>query len=252
MNNLDFPAGSYEEFIEILKSKPELAPLIDGQVMQGLNIFQNLALEYALNRVERARQEGYLSTALNRSSILALSEDRQYIPRKATASKGLMRIINKTGHMVGLPVNTQAVTTSQVSYLTDDAVEVPANGEAVIAVSQIRPDSATFTVTEEKPFAEFMLDSAISKNIASLRVYVDMGQGFVEWEKSVMFRNTSEQSRVYDEIYSHTDQVGVRFGNGEYGVIPPHNSIIRVDMMLTEGFTELMPNQKLMPVDPTV
>lgn len=248
MSNLDFPAGSYEEFIEILKTKPSLAPLVDGQVMEGLNIFQNLALEYGLSRIERARQEGYLSTSLNRSSILALSEDRLYVPRKATPSNGPLKIENKSGKVMGIPANTQLVTSSQVYYMTGDAVEIPANGEAYVTIRQLKPESISFDVPEEVPFLEFLLDRQLSKNIAELNVFVDMGLGFVEWQQAVMFRNTNEQSRVFDEFYSHTDQVGIRFGNGIYGVMPPHGSTVRVDVMLTEGFTELMPNQKMLPV----
>ena len=92
MSNLDNKAEARASFTDIIRKKPVLEPLADSQVMQGVNTFQNLALEYALHKLERARQEGYLSTAYNRSSILALAEDRQYSPRKAAPSRGQIRI----------------------------------------------------------------------------------------------------------------------------------------------------------------
>ena len=88
-----------------------------------------------------------------------------------------------------------------------------------------------------------------SGKLVDIGVFVDENRSgqFVLWEKSVQFRNTTGKSQVYDEFYSHTDQSGIRFGNGIYGKIPATNARIRVDVKLTLGNSELMPDQRLYP-----
>lgn len=250
MRNRDNRRLPYHQFLDIIESKSSLQPLADSQVMDGINTFLNLALEYSLHRVERARQDSYLTTALNRSSILALSEDRQYVPRKSAPSSGSFKVVNSLGDIQSVPANTLLVSEGQIYYMTGDAVMVFPNNRANGQLKQLRPETVEFRVTEERPFLEFELDKSLSRSIAQMTVYVDMGQGFVEWEKSVRFRNTDSYSLAYDEFYSHTDQVGIRFGNGIFGKIPAPGSRVRVDLMLTEGDTKLMPNQPLYPIEP--
>ena len=60
--------------------------------------------------------------------------------------------------------------------------------------------------------------------------------------------NTAE-SHVYDEFYHFTDQIGIRFGNGDFGKILPQGTKVRVELVLTEGDTILLEKQSLWPVE---
>lgn len=243
-------AAARESFTDLIRKKPNLEALADSQVMQGLNTFQGLALEYALHKLERAQQEGYLSTAYNRSSILALAEDRQYLPRKPTPSKGQLKVENKGSTLIGTPAHFALVSEDQRYYITDDAVSVVAGGSSLVGLTQVRKHTIDFVVEKEQPFLEFELGRSISKNIHKFRVFVDIGSGFEEWKPSVRFRNARD-SKVFDEFYSHTDQVGIRFGNNVFGLIPKKDSKIKVELWLTDADTKLMPNQTLTAIDTT-
>jgi len=70
-----------------------------------------------------------------------------------------------------------------------------------------------------------------------------------EWTAARRFVNTNEESRVYDEHYRFTDQLGIRFGNGIYGKIPALHSQVKVELSLTDGDTTLLPNQPLAILD---
>ncbi|WFQ78113.1 hypothetical protein PXH59_00250 (plasmid) [Xenorhabdus sp. SF857] len=248
MNNLENKAEAIASFSDIVRKKPTLEALADSQVLQGINTFQNLALEYALHKLERANQEGYLSTAYNRSSILALAEDRQYLPRKATPSRGKIRIINKINQQYSTTSYYPIVSEDQVYYMINESFLVPANSEILVDGCQIKRQELHFVVEKEQPFLEFEFGRGISTNLHKFRVFVDMGSGYEEWQSTTRFRNSSME-KVFDEFYSHTDQVGVRFGNNIFGLIPTKNSKIKIEVWLTDGDTKLMPNQTLTPVN---
>lgn len=144
MSNLDNKAEARASFTDIIRKKPVLEPLADSQVMQGINTFQNLALEYAVHKLERASQEGYLSTAYNRGSILALAEDRQYLPRKAAPSRGQIRILNKQNRDRSVMAYFPIVSEDQVYYMVNESVRVAAGGEVVVDGCQVKRHELSF------------------------------------------------------------------------------------------------------------
>lgn len=238
-------------FTDILKTKPSLEPLADSQVMQGVNIFQGLALEFALNKLERARQEGYSSTALNRGSILALAEGKQYIPRKPLPSRGPISIENKSEYPSGLPAHYPLISENQVHYMLVDAVAIDSHTTKITDVIQVEKLSLYFTIEQEKPFIEFLFGREISRQTHQFNVFVDQGDGYYkEWVIAPRFRNVNGRDAVFDEFYSHTDQIGIRFGNNIFGLIPKANSKVKVDLWLTKADIKLMPKQPLTPLYP--
>lgn len=249
MNNIDNKPDAYAAFIDIIRNKKTIEPLADSQVLSGINTFQNLAIEHALHKLERAQQEGYLSTAYKRSSLLALAEDRQYLPRKAAPSYGQIRIRNKSDRARSVMSDLPLASDDQVFYIIDESVRVDVGEEVVISGKQLKKEEKTFFIDDELPFIEFELGRQSSVNLHSFNVFVDSGSGFQPWYRTNRFRNASESQNVFDEFYSHTDQVGIRFGNNVFGKIPPSGSEVRVEMWLTQGDVKLMPNQPLTPAE---
>jgi len=62
-------------------------------------------------------------------------------------------------------------------------------------------------------------------------------------------KNAESDSRVYDEFYAHTEQVGIRFGNGMFGRIPTIDTEIRLDVFETKGDIFLSNGQELFPTN---
>lgn len=249
MNYLESKEQARAEFIELVRKRKALAPLADSQLMLALNTFQNLAIEAANRRIDRTRQDSFLSTALNRSSVLALAEDRLYTPRKPVASRGKIAIHNKSDTDHGLPEFMVLVDERQMSYTIPDPLTVKAGEQVDVPAIQIVSESLEFIIDEEKPLYEILLPRELSPRVSEYSVFVDSGEGWEEWEYRAMFRNASEHDPIYDEFYAASEQIGIRFGNGLFGRIPPKNAPVLVLMWITEGETTLMPGQQLLPLE---
>ena len=249
MNYLESKEQARAEFIELVRQRSALAPLADSQLMQAMNAFQNLAVEAAIRKVERTRQELYLTTAVNRSSVLALAEDRLYNPRKPSPSRGRVVIQNKSDSDHGLPEFMTLVDERQVPYTLPEPVTITAGETVEVDSLQIISESLEFIVEDEKPLYEILLPRDLSPRVSEFSVFVDSGDGWEEWEYRAMFRNASEEDTIYDEFYSASERIGIRFGNGLFGRIPPKNAPVMVLMWITEGETTLMPGQQLLPLE---
>ncbi|MDX5979547.1 hypothetical protein [Vreelandella alkaliphila] len=232
---------AHDEFKRILTSLPGYERLTDSQIVEGISLFQSWSLRQANWRAERAHQEGFLSTASNRSSVLAHSEGRQYVPRKPTPSRGSVALTNKGSKPVSFPAGSTFLGANQLPYqLTDDAV-VPAGAVAIFEVCQWEDARYSFTVEETRPFYEITLDRSDSVQVGQLEVRVS---GEV-WKMHPRLMNTNGTSRAYDEFYSPLDEIGIRFGNGTFGRMPKGGDSVVIYAKVTRGETELLAGQEL-------
>lgn len=62
-------------------------------------------------------------------------------------------------------------------------------------------------------------------------------------------RLAGSKSQVYVEFYKPSEQLGVRFGDGLIGQIPPEGSTITLKVWCTNGDITLVAGQNLTPVD---
>lgn len=232
---------AFDEFKRILTGLPGYERLTDSQIIEGMSLFQSWALRQANWRTERAHQEGFLSTAINRASVLAHAEGKQYTPRKPTPSRGKAVFLNSAAVPVSIPAGTTWLASNQLTYQTTDDLVVPAGSSATIEVTQTENERYTFTVSEEKPFYEITLERDASARVAEMRVRVDGAY----WTHKPRLMNTHGNEGAYDEFYTALDELGVRFGNGIFGAMPPGGARVVVETKETRGETELLPGQEL-------
>ena len=229
------------EFKRILVNSEGYQHLEESQIVASISLFQSWALRQANWRTERAYQEAFLSTALHRASVLAHAEGRQYVPRKPTPSRGMVRFTNTGPNPVHLPEGTRFIGGNQLHYQVTDNVSVPAAGFIDAEVRQTEPLHMTFTVDGAKPFYEIVLDRALSARLSSFRLSIDG----VPWVMQPRLMNTATNALIYDEFYTTLDEAGIRFGNGTFGLIPEDGSTVLIEGFLTDGHTELLPNQDM-------
>lgn len=243
-----------EKFKELISQSPSWAPLAESQFVEHLALWLDWALEDALFKIERVYQEAFADTALNRSSILAHGEGIDYLPRKPVPPAGEVEFSNLSGEPVSLERGRQFLSAAQDVYMLDEAVTVPAGGKASAPVSQRRMETYVHEVAETRKFYEILFDRETSAQVVSYEVWLDEqdGNGFRQWKYDRLLTNAWPESMVYDEYYHYTDQIGIRFGNGEFGRIPPAGSVVRIEAMLSDGDTVLLQNQELYPVDEMV
>ena len=238
-----------EKFKEIIGTKEGWQYLKDSQFVNHLSVFMSWALRASQYGSERAMQEQFLSTALNQSSIMAHAEDRGYIPRKATPSTGIVTIKNTGKNAVSIPEGQMFKSNYGIDYRMAIPDTIVPGAVAYANVSQLSQQVILHDVTAEKPYYEILFDAALTSSISQIDVSVDLhdGAGYLSWQIARLFQNTLPVSTVYDEFYTHTGQIGIRFGNGDYGSIIPLGASIKIVLWLTAGPTVLQAGMSLAP-----
>jgi len=139
-------------FKEILSSKEGWQILKDSQFVSHLATFMAWALKSAQYDSERALQEFFLSTALNRSSISARAEDKGYLPRLPVPSSGGIRIKNSGVNQVEIPALQTFQSNKGIPYLIKYPVVIPSGGTFDTTVYQLSIVTIVRTVSEVTPF----------------------------------------------------------------------------------------------------
>lgn len=233
-----------------LAEMPSWKDLKGSQFVKHLAIFMEWAMEDAALKVERARHEAFIDTALNRSSILAHGEGMEFMPRKPVPASGKVQITNQGDYPFTIVRESEFMSDSQILFTLIETVVVEPGNTVIASVEQRNVETHDFIISETKEFYEILFNRDISKKIVSFRVYVaEDGENFEEWKYDRLLTNSWPDSLVYDEFYHFTDQVGIRFGNGNFGKIPAAGSKVRVDAILTEGDFTLLERQNLWPIE---
>lgn len=239
-----------DKFKNELAEMPSWKDLTGSQFVKHLAVFIAWAIEDAAFKVERARHEAFIDTALNRSSILAHGEGMEFMPRKPIPATGKAKITNQGDYSFTLLRESEFMSDSQVIFTLTETVVVEPGKSVIASMSQRSKESLDFVVTETKPFYEILIGRDISPNVVELKVFVaEGGENFKEWKYDRLLTNSYPDSLVFDEFYHFTDQIGIRFGNGDFGKIIPAGSKVRIDVILTEGDFVLLERQSLWPVD---
>lgn len=239
------PSEALEKFQQILSSKPSWSKLQDSQIIEHLALFTSWQYRALLWRNERNRQEAYLSTALNRSSVLAGAQDAGYTPRLATPSKGQAVFTNKSSSSVVVPAGSVWILPNTMPIQVINNTPIYPAQYAIADIRQAQQKTILATVDVTKPFYEILISKDLTPFIHVLSVMVDTGNGFELWDSAPRLMNTTSNSMVYDVFYTALDQIGIRFGDGTFGMIPPLNSSVKIELTLTEGNVEIAQGQKL-------
>ncbi|EPT8338465.1 hypothetical protein ASU80_20480 [Enterobacter hormaechei subsp. xiangfangensis] len=239
-----------DQFNALLKKDSWWSKYADSQFVAMIALFVGQMVYRCWQYATRALQEGFISTALKRSSILAAAEDRGYVGRRIAPSTGMVSITNLTAERLQLPIYSTFESEDLVPVLLTDAVDLAAGETKSVSASQLEVYSVEKTVDAAEPFFTVMLSKEMTAKCHSIDVYVTEPDGTSEqWEKSFMFRNANNTSNVYTEFYKPTEQIGIRFGDGSTGRIPPTGSVISLDVWCTQGQVTIVEGQKLIPVD---
>lgn len=234
----------------LLAEMPSWKGLSGSQFVKQLSIFMGWAMEDAAFKIERAMQEGFIDSALNRSSILAHGEGMEYMPRKPVPARGRIAFSNQGKFPFTIVREREFMSDARMVFTLTDTITVPAGGCVAAPVEQRSRQELEFVVDERKPFYELLMGRDISPRIVSFKVFVaEDGQTFKEWIYDRLLTNSYPDSLVFDEFYHFTDQIGIRFGNGDFGKMPEAGAVVRVELVETEGDIVLLEKQSLYPVD---
>lgn len=239
-----------QEAFENITSKMSWWQRFTGsQFARGIALFVGQVMYVVIQAAEKALGEAFLSSATKRSSILALAEDRGYMGRRVTPSFGKVEITNKTNRQLHLPVNSHYISQNQLIYLVKEPLTLDAGEVRISEAWQFELVEISVPVKSEQQYFTVLLPQDITARTSKIDVYLDEGGHRRLWDKSFMFRGANSDSRVYTEYYRPTEQIGIRFGNGINGKIPPAGSTVTLHVWCTDGDTMLLDGQTLTPID---
>ncbi|PLR30230.1 bleomycin hydrolase, partial [Chimaeribacter californicus] len=238
-----------EKFNTLLEENSYWSQFAGSQFVTMLVTFIAQMVYRCQQFADAALSEGFISTATKRSSILAAAEDRGYVGSRVDPSSGTAIITNLTDKVLTVPQYTSLLSDDQYPYLTMDVVKVPANGTAAVTVKQLEIVEVSTTITEATEFQQVLLSRALTEVCYKVDVMVTIDGSISTWKKSTMFRLATSSSRVYVEFYKPTEQLGIRFGDGTIGMMPPAGSTITLRVWCSSGDVTLLAGQTLTPSD---
>lgn len=235
-------------FNQIIADSAWWSRLKDSQFVTYLVTFVAQIFFRAEQVSARRLQEAHLSRAQRYPSVLAHSESRGYVARKRIPLKKVVGITNDTGVDKYLPALSKIYSaSSDLHFVNETPINIKADGkEYELELIQAQIQVVEFKVTEEKSFQEYLLPVQLSDKLSNINVKVTDPSGKEgQWRQSYKFRNTNASSHAYVEIYTQTEQLGVRFGNGVSGKVPELGSTVTLTCYVSDGFVELADGVKL-------
>jgi hypothetical protein len=233
----------------LLEADTYWSKFIGSQFVSMLETFIYQIVYRCMQYADSALAEGFISTATRRASILAGSEDKGYAGTRLDPSTGKATFTNTTDDTVAIAANSTFISDDQYPYINTATLTIPANSSVTGEVSQLEIVELSTTVTAATQFQELLLSKDITELCHKIQVSVTEDSTTTVWTKSNMFRLATSDSEVYVEFYKATDQLGIRFGDGTIGKIPPAGSTITVKVWCTNGDTTLVADQTLTPCD---
>ena len=214
--------------------------------------------------IDRAANEAYLPTAIQRASILKLARALNYNPSGFTQSTVTLTASNSTATEVTIPSGTQlSVTvpngdksTVKILFTVDDTTEVPAkaggvNGTVEFSVScgeDVSLRSANLAVSETDIDGEYLTTSSTgfanqSYNLkvgnpvdSSIEILVEDNQVFIPWKRVEHLYDYGPSAAVYTVLINADNSATITFGDGISGAVPTQGAEIKAQYaVLSEG-----------------
>lgn len=235
-----------EKLNEKINSNTWWSRFVNSQFIQMMAVLGAQVIYIAQTYASRALTEGFISTATRRASILAAAEDRGYVGSFVEASEGTVSIKNNSTNAILLPAGAELLTSDQTPLALVSSIEIPAGGTLTgVTVKQHEAVSVTFDVGAETAFLTLLLTRDVTAEVSALSVFVVDGESEEEWTRNPLFRMSRSTSKHYALVYKPTEQLGIRFGDGSMGMMPPASSQVRIDIMASLGDFTLAQGQSL-------
>ncbi|EAT3775306.1 baseplate J/gp47 family protein [Klebsiella pneumoniae] len=249
-NQTPTKASVQAEFEALVENDSFWSRFVGSQFVSMLALFITQIIYRCYQYADAALAEGFISTATRRSSILAAAETNGYVGSKPSPSTGPVEITaSSPGAPGSIPQYTTFISDDQYPYMTMSECKFTEDGKATVEVAQLEIQELTYTVTAAKPFLEVVISKELTAVCHKMEVFVKIDGTNTLWQPSTMFRLANNNSEIYVEFYKPSEQLGVRFGDGQIGKIPPEGATITLRIWCTNGDITLVAGQTLTPVD---
>ena len=186
--------------------------------------------------VDRSANEGFIATATQRSSVLAIAQMLGYTPSPGTPSTVTLTFSNSTGSPVTLPALTQVATTTtvngistQIIFETDSSVTIGANSTANVSATQGQTIAYEYVGDSDGTANQVfslsknpLISNTTSVIVGSLVGGVPTGTIYTEVPYLI---DAGYNDPSYTVSTDANNISYINFGDGVSGRIPPINSI---------------------------
>lgn len=201
--------------------------------------------------IDRVANESFISTAVQRASVLSLAQMIDYRPTGLAAASATLTFTASAeiGSSVTVPAGTRVSTVPDVGrdpviFETDDEVVVPIGGNAQVTASegQTRTEDSVSPVgvsngSSDQVFSLYYTDIIDDTLSVSIDEDGDGPQSAVQWQHIDHLIDASAEDRVYS---TQTDENGVTyllFGDDVNGRIPTQGAVITATYRVGLGTT---------------
>jgi hypothetical protein len=186
--------------------------------------------------IDRAANEGFISTATQKSSVLSIANLLGYTPSNATPAKVDLTLTNNTLSSITVPAGAQVATTTtvngintQIIFETNFDVIVPANASAISSATQGQTISYEYlgdsngTANQSKALAKSpLIYSTSSVIVGSLVGGIPVGVTYTEIPYII---DAGYNDPSYAVTTDENDISYITFGDGVSGRIPATTGI---------------------------
>lgn len=183
---------------------------------------------------DRIQNEAFLRTATQRASLLQIAALLGYVPSNGVPAAGTVTLQSANpGPAITVPAGTQVTTDfidsidGPLTYETDVAVTVPANGGTVVAAVThgVTRSNVAIGISDGTPGLRLRIPETSVIN-GSVRVFVDSGTGpdgaplTSEWNYYPFLVDAGATDAAFTTFVDETGATWVEFGDNLNGKVP--------------------------------
>lgn len=198
--------------------------------------------------IDRNANEGFISTATQRSSVLSIAQTYGYVPAGHRAAFTTLTFSNTAATAVVLPAGVvisgeviEGDTVQPVYFSTETEIEVPAKVGSIVGtetVTAYHGRSVILVAEDVNEYGELIGESTGRPGMIfeltetpvvddSIELYVSDGDIYTKWTQVQHLLDYGPTDQVFSIVVNEDGEISVIFGDGVSGVIPTLYSEIR-------------------------
>jgi hypothetical protein len=195
---------------------------------------------------DRAANEGFITTATQRQTILDLAKLLNYTPNGISPSTGTVTLTNGTASAIAVLAGTlisatNSTTNNSVIFQTDSDITIPArsgsvDGTGSVGITQgqtIYDETVGYSDGSPSQIFKLSTPSVITEVGSTYSIQVTVGSDDYSLVSNIV--DYYSDSKVFYTVNDAEGYTYLAFGDGTHGVVPTINNTITVTYRVCDG-----------------
>ena len=210
--------------------------------------------------IDRVANEAYLTTAIQRSSILKLASALNYTPAGFIQAQVDLEVTNSTDEQIVIPQGTQFMVTVPLSdtsstnllFSTPSDYPILASGDGNTTITVYHGEEVSlraenlatsgtdidgeYLASSSSGLAnqEYVLQNANPVD-STIDIFIDESGTWVNWKRVSHLYDRGPNDLVYEAVVNADNSVTIKFGDGVNGSVPSLGSEIKAKYVVVDG-----------------